>query len=69
VGCILDLTRTTIEADNKCDVIETEGIAGSEAFLLSAQLNLDKVCGTARKKTAGDSGGAASLLMVHAHFC
>ena len=34
-----------------------------EAFLQSARIDLDKDCETARKKTVGDSGGAASVLM------
>jgi len=37
--------------------------AGSQAFLQSARIDLDKACETARKKTAGDSGGAASVLI------
>jgi len=36
---------------------------GSEAFLQSAQIDLDKGCETARKKTVGGSGGVASLLI------
>ena len=40
---------------------------GSEAFLQSTRLNLDKARGTARKKTVGDSGGAASVLMGSWH--
>ena len=44
-------------------MIETEGITGSEAYSPSARIDLDKACETARKKTAGDSGGAASLLI------
>ncbi len=37
--------------------------AGNQAFLQSARIDLDKACETARKKTVGDSGGAASVLM------
>jgi len=36
---------------------------GSQAFLQSARIDLDKARGTAMKKTVGDSGGAASVLM------
>src|SRR5260370_10884412 len=36
---------------------------GSEAFLQSARIDLDKTCETARKKTVSGSGGAASLLI------
>lgn len=36
---------------------------GSLAFLQSARIDLDKACETARKKTVGDNGGAASVLM------
>jgi hypothetical protein len=39
------------------------GGAGSEAFLPSARIDLDKACETARKKTVGGSAGAASLLV------
>ena len=36
---------------------------GSEAFWQSAQLDLDRACETARKKTVRGSGGVASLLI------
>ena len=36
---------------------------GSQAFLQSARIDLDEACETARKKTAGDSGRAALVLM------
>jgi hypothetical protein len=35
---------------------------GSEAFLQSARLDLDKADGTAKQKTTDGSGGAASVL-------
>ena len=37
--------------------------AGSEAFLQTARIDLDKACETAGKKTTSGSGGAASLLI------
>jgi len=36
---------------------------GIEAFVQSAQIDLDKGCETARKKTVVGSGGATSLLI------
>jgi hypothetical protein len=37
--------------------------SGSEAFLQSAQIDLDKVCETAKKNMVSGSAGAASLLI------
>ena len=44
-------------------MIETEGIIGSEAYLPSARIDLDKACDTARKKTVSGSGGVTSPLI------
>ena len=48
--------------EDACRARSLPSLSGSEAFLQSARLDLDKAGGTARQKTIDGSGGAASLL-------